>query len=379
MTIRTGTRGGALAMGAVAMASVGGSVAVSGVLADAPLFTVQAIRYAAASLLLLALARAARVPIRVPRGAEWLWLSGVAALGLVLFNVALVRGSEHAEPAALGVAVACVPVVLALVGPLLEGGRPAPGAVLAAVVVTAGAALVQSGGRTDLAGLGWAATVLVCEVGFTLLAVPVLRRHGPWGVSVHTCWIATAQLTVLAALTEGPAAASTLRGPHLAAIAYLAVVLTAIAFILWYSAVGRLGTALAGLLTGVAPVAAAAVGMLLGGPVPGPAVWAGTALVVAGLLLGVGTRRPRRPWRADHAHSASHAAVSAGSSPSASSGPLASSTPVFPGSRAAEVERFTTQVTPPRENASTFGSAGSHVSSPSPRAGCSRRSRSASR
>ncbi|HLU60453.1 MAG TPA: DMT family transporter [Pseudonocardia sp.] len=291
-SIHTASRAGGLAMGIAAMASVGGSVAVSGVLADAPLFTVQAIRYAAAFLLLLALARAARVPIRAPRGGEWLWLCGVAALGLVLFNVGLVRGSEHAEPAALGVAVACVPVVLALVGPLLEGGRPAPAAVLAAVVVTAGAALVQSGGRTDLAGLGYAALVLACEVGFTLLAVPVLRRHGPWGVSVHTCWIATVQLGALGLVAEGPAAAATLRGPHLAAIAYLAVVLTAIAFILWYSAVGRLGTALAGLLTGVAPVAAAAVGVLLGGPVPGAGVWAGTALVVAGLVLGVRAPRP---------------------------------------------------------------------------------------
>jgi drug/metabolite transporter (DMT)-like permease len=290
MTIRTETRGGALAMGAVGMACVGGSVAVSGVLADAPLFTAQMIRYAAASLLLLALARVTGTPVRMPRGAEWLWLAGVAATGLVLFNVAMVRGSEHAEPAALGVAVACVPVVLALVGPLLEGGRPAPGAILAAVVVTAGAVLVQSGGHTDLAGLGWAGAVLACEVGFTLLAVPVLRRHGPWGVSVHTCWIATAQLAVLAAVAEGPAAATTLRVPHLLAIAYLAVVLTAIAFVLWYSAVGRLGTALAGLLTGVAPVAAAAAGVALGGAVPGPAVWAGTALVVVGLLAGVRAR-----------------------------------------------------------------------------------------
>jgi drug/metabolite transporter (DMT)-like permease len=281
-------------MGAAGMACVGGSVAVSGVLADAPLFTPQAIRYAVASLLLLAVARAAGVPIRLPRAAEWLWLFGVAATGLVLFNVAMVRGSEHAEPAALGVAVACVPVVLALVGPLLEGGRPTRSAVLAAVVVTAGAVLVQSGGRTDLVGLGWAATVLACEVGFTLLAVPVLRRHGPWGVSVHTCWIATAQLAVLAAVTEGPAAVATLRVPHLLAIAYLAVVLTAIAFILWYSAVGRLGTALAGLLTGVAPVAAAAVGILLGSPVPGASVWAGTALVVTGLLLGVRVRPTRK-------------------------------------------------------------------------------------
>src|SRR3990170_2196457 len=102
MTIRTETRRGALAMGAAGMACVGGSVAVSGVLADAPLFTPQAIRYAVASLLLLAVARAAGVPIRLPRAAEWLWLFGVAATGLVLFNVAMVRGSEHAEPAALG-------------------------------------------------------------------------------------------------------------------------------------------------------------------------------------------------------------------------------------------------------------------------------------
>jgi drug/metabolite transporter (DMT)-like permease len=292
MTLSLGTRTGALVSGSLAMASVGGSVAVSGVLADAPLFTAQALRYTAACLLLLVLARVTGNRIRLPRGTEWLWLLGVAALGLVLFNVALVRGSEHAEPAALGVAVACVPVVLALVGPLLEGGRPAPGAVLAAAVVTAGAVLVQSGGRTDLAGLGWAATVLACEVGFTLLAVPVLRRLGPWGVSVHTCWIAAAQLVVLGVGTEGTAAVMTLRVPHLLAVAYLAVVLTAIAFVLWYSAVGRLGTALAGLLTGVAPVAAAAVGVLLGAPVPGPAVWAGTALVVAGLLVGV--RPPAR-------------------------------------------------------------------------------------
>jgi drug/metabolite transporter (DMT)-like permease len=290
---RTAGRSRPLVLGGLAMASVGGSVAVSAELSDAPLFTAQAVRYAVAVLLLIGLARVTGNHLTRPRGVEWLWLSGVAALGLVLFNVALVRGAAHAEPAALGVAVACVPVVLALVGPLLEGGRPAPRTVLVAAVVTAGALLVQTGGRSDLAGLGWAGAVLACEVGFTLLAVPVLRRIGPWSVSVHTCGIATVQLVVLGAVAEGPAAVTTLRVPHLLAIAYLAVVLTAVAFVLWYSAVGQLGTARAGLLTGVAPVAAAVVGVLLGAPVPGPPVWTGTALVVAGLLAGV-ARVPHR-------------------------------------------------------------------------------------
>ena len=44
---------GAVAMGAFGMACVGGSVAVSGTLTDAPLFTVQALRYAAAAGLLV--------------------------------------------------------------------------------------------------------------------------------------------------------------------------------------------------------------------------------------------------------------------------------------------------------------------------------------
>jgi len=59
------------------------------------------------------------------------------------------------------------------------------------------------------------------------------------------------------------------------------VAVTAVAFVLWYSSVGRLGASRAGLLTGVAPVAAAATGVLLGGPAPRPLVWAGIAVVAA--------------------------------------------------------------------------------------------------
>jgi drug/metabolite transporter (DMT)-like permease len=288
-------RGGAVLLAAVGMACVGGSVAVSGALTDAPLFTVQAVRYAVACGLLLVLARiTGRRPVR-PRGAEWGWLAGVACLGLVGFNVALVRGSEHAEPAVLGVAVAGAPIMLALAAPLLAGRRPEPAVLAAAVTVTAGAVLVQGGGRTDAAGLGWAAVVLACEVGFTLLAVPVLGRLGAWGVSVHSCWIAAALLAALGVGVEGPAAVLAVRPEHLLAAAYLAVVVTALAFLLWYTAVGRIGSDRAGLLTGVAPAAAAGVGVLLGGPAPGALALAGVALVAAGPWVGLRARRRDHP------------------------------------------------------------------------------------
>jgi drug/metabolite transporter (DMT)-like permease len=333
--------------GAAGMAFVGGSVAVSGHLADAPMLTVQALRYAAACLLLLAWAhrsRLARVdrsrlawaerlrlvvprrlrlagPLRIrpagahrgdrvagsrpgrpgrvgsvlvrPRGAEWLWLLGVTVTGLLIFNVALVQGSRHAEPAVIGVAVACVPIILAVAGPFLEGRRPAGRILAAAVVVTLGAILVQGLGRTDATGLFWAAVTFGCEAAFTLLAVPVLGRHGPLGVSVHATWMGAVIFAVLGLVVEGPAAITELRADDLLAGAYLAVLVTAVAFLLWYTCVARIGTGPAGLLAGVTPIAAAVTGVALGGPVPAPLVWAGTATVAAGLALGLSARTTR--------------------------------------------------------------------------------------
>jgi drug/metabolite transporter (DMT)-like permease len=289
---RTGSLVPGLA-GAAGMVCVGASVAVSGVLAGAPVLTVQALRYGLACLLLLGYARwSGARPVR-PRGREWLWLSGVVLTGMFVFNLALVHGSRHAEPAVLGVAVACVPIVFAVAAPLLQGHGPLPRVVLAATVVTAGAALVQGLGRADRIGLLYALVTFACEAGFTLLAVPVLGRIGPLGVSVHSTWMAALLFGGCAVVAEGPAAVFRLTGEDLLAGAYLAVVMTALAFVLWYTCVSRLGAARAGLLTGIAPVAAAVTGVAMGGPMPRPLVWAGVLTVAAGLALGI------RPGAAD--------------------------------------------------------------------------------
>lgn len=280
--------------GALGMSFVGGSVAVSGALADAPLHTAQALRYAIACALLLVWVRLTNRPLRRPRGSEWLWLLGVTASGLVLFNVALVHGSKHAEPAVLAVAVACVPVALATAGPLLEGHRPRTRILAAAVVVSVGAVVVEGLGRADAIGLAWALVVFACEAGFTLLAVPVLASHGPAGVSVHTTWLAAATFGVLGLATEGWRAATLFDSGEIMAIGYLAVGVTAIAFILWYTCVRWLGAGRAGLLTGVAPVAAAVIGIPLTGDIPGAAVWCGVGLIACGLAIGMGRGSAQR-------------------------------------------------------------------------------------
>jgi drug/metabolite transporter (DMT)-like permease len=211
----------------------------------------------------------------------------------VIFNVALVEGARHAEPAVLGVAVACAPPLLAVAGPLLEGTRPRIQAIVAAVIVTCGAVLVQGLGRADAIGLGCAAVVFAGETMFTLFAIPVLRRHGPWGVSAHTTWLAAVMFAVLGAVREGPGALARLNAHEWLATGYLAVV-TVAAFVMWYSCVGRIGAGRAGLLAGVAPMAAALSGILLGHPAPRPLVWAGIAVVIAGLAAGLREREGKQ-------------------------------------------------------------------------------------
>jgi drug/metabolite transporter (DMT)-like permease len=279
----------AVAMGVAAIAMVGGSVAISSVLASAPMLTAEAVRYAVACLLLVLFARASGQRLVMPRGTEWLWLAGVALTGLVLFNIALVLGSGHAEPAVLGVSVACVPPLLAVLGPLADRTRPSRAGLAAALVVTGGAGLVTGLGRTDAVGVVWAAVVCGCDAAFTLLAMPVLGRHGPWGISVHATWMAAVIYGAAGLVHDGPAAVTRLRPDDWLAVGYLAVI-TAVAFVLWYSAVGRLGAGRAGLLGGVAPISAAITGVLLGGPAPRLLVWAGVAVVLAGLALGLRRR-----------------------------------------------------------------------------------------
>jgi drug/metabolite transporter (DMT)-like permease len=278
------------------MALVGSSVGVSRALVGAPLLTAQAIRYVLASAVLLILARALGVRVSRPRGREWFWLASISATGLVLFNVAIVRGVAQTGPAMIAVAVACVPVLLSVLGPLLQGQAPRRQVVLAALIVTGGAVLVEGAGGVSLTGLAWAGVALACEASFTLLAIPVLGRHGAWGVSVHSIWIGAAMLTVLGLVTDGPGGAGRLTAGDFAAVGYLAVLVTVVAFLLWYSTVTALGPARAGVLTGIAPVSAALAGMATGSRAPSPAMWAGIAVVMAGLAAGLWARpRPAPP------------------------------------------------------------------------------------
>jgi drug/metabolite transporter (DMT)-like permease len=257
---------------ATGMAIVGSSFAVLDTLRDYPQAGGQALRYAIGAAILFATARGVRPPLvpamrlalhkgsrpgkcaetaqggsdppwfRWPVGRQWVRLALLAASGLAAFNLLVMAAEESMDPGSVGVIVATVPVLLAL----------------------------------------------ACEAAFSLLAAPMLHELGPVTVSAWAATLAVPMLLATGLVLDGPG--GLLRVPtaeETLGLAWLAVAVTAIAFVLWYSSVQALGVERTGLLTGVLPVSALVVAALLGTADLTPGRLAGAVLVGAGIAAGL--------------------------------------------------------------------------------------------
>ena len=299
--------------GATAASVVGASFPVSEALVDYPFATGQMIRYAAGALILTAVLKG-RLGRPTPK--ELGLLALVAAVGMAGFNLAVLGAVKEIGATNTGVLIGASPVILALTSRTRDRRL-----ITAAAIVVAGAAIVNGAdARISAVGTLIAVAGLGCEVGFTLLAAPLLPRLGPTRVAAWSAILATIQLAIL---TRGDVPTPTHQ--EAAAIAYLAIITTALAFVLWFSAVQQLGAARAGLLVGLMPIAAVAIDAALNGRTPSTADLAGTALVAAGVAFGAMPARARaRRWTLRGGTPAASAASTAGTS---STCPAASSSP----------------------------------------------------
>ncbi|MFC4137317.1 MULTISPECIES: DMT family transporter [unclassified Microbacterium] len=276
---------------AAAMLLVGTSAAVSALIADYPVLFGQAVRFAIAAAILmvvLAVQRAPRIRLTLR---DVLLLIALAGTGLVGFNLFLIEATRHASPALIGSVVGAVPIVLALAGPVLQRRWPSRRVVIAAVVVAAGTAVAAGWGSGDLLGLLLALGAMLCEVLFSLLAVPLLPKLGATRVSAYAAVAAVPMLLIAGWLTGEVAALRVPTGVEMTAFVYLGIVVTAVAFLLWYSALRRLGPDRAGLFAGLVPVGALVTTAILAiAPVSGAEIL-GAALIAAGIVYGM--RVPR--------------------------------------------------------------------------------------
>jgi len=274
------------------MLVVGSSVAATSVITDYPWYGGQAVRYGLGSLLLLAVVRLGRG--RWPRltGRELALLVALAATGIVGFNLFLLAAVERADPGAVGAIVGCVPIVLALAGPLQRREAPSRRLLIAALIVVVGAALAEGAGDVALAGVLLAIGAMICEALFSLLADPLLPRLGPYRLSLVICALSAATFLMIGLVLDGGEVLAVPTRREGLALLYLAVVVTAIAFVAWYRGIELLGVATAGLFAGLIPI-----GALLGGWIAGTLdlqLWqvAGSLLVGGGVAFGLAGEQP---------------------------------------------------------------------------------------
>jgi drug/metabolite transporter (DMT)-like permease len=294
----------------VGMVILGGSVSISRLILDYPALTGQAMRYALAAAVLALLARAnsrnragSRPNPPRPTGREFAVLAALAATGLVAFNMLLLAALRQADAPVVGTVVGAAPLGLALLGPLLAGGRPTARPMVAAGVVVAGTVLVHGGGSTgaaNSAGLLAALGALACEVAFSLLAALVLPRLGALRVSAWSCAIAVPMLLVAALATGEPARWRPPTAAEAWALAYLALLLTVGAFLAWFTGLRRLGVERAGIFVGLLPVSTLVATAIQDLRPPEVTQTAGVLVVAAGLTIGLLRSRPAPVSPVDH-------------------------------------------------------------------------------
>ena len=280
---------------AAAMLLVGTSAAVSATIADYPVLLGQALRYALAAIILLIIVRRLRLPRVRLTTRDLLLLIVLSATGLVAFNVFLVEATRHASPAMIGSVVGAVPIVLAISGPILQRRRPSARLIGSATIVTAGVIVAAGFGGGSPFGVLLSIGALASEVAFSLLAVPLLPKLGALRVAAYPAALSIVPLVIAGVLVEGT---SSLRLPTPAealAFGYLGAIVTAIAFLLWYRALYRLGADRAGLFAGLVPVGALLTTAVLGVGGIHLSHIIGTLLVAIGVVVGMRQSRRKAP------------------------------------------------------------------------------------
>ena len=223
---------------------------------------------------------------RLPRG-DWWWRALVlGSLNIGVFY-ALLFVAAYRLPSGLGATlVATAPVVTMVVARILLGDRPTRVAVGAGLVGLVGVALrvLQGGLDRPVDAVGLLAGVLAvvsASTGFVLT-----RRWAPRDdVATVTAWQLVAGglvLLPLAAVAEGAPPALDL--PAVGALAYLGLLGSGLAYVLWFRGLSLLGPTNASIIGLANPVVGVLLGVVLLGEQFGVVHLTGMVLVVGSVL-----------------------------------------------------------------------------------------------
>ena len=260
-------------------------------IAGYPTVTSVALRFAIAAALLLPIA-ARRRPW--PRGRAWAWLGLAGVLDAAAYLLVYL-GEERVSGAVAAVLYGTQPLILGL---LLVATRMEPVTrrhVIGSLVALAGVAVLfldqlELSARQAV-GVGLVVGSVVAATSYSM----IMRRHA---AGIHGA-VATAIFLVVTAAVLGAVALIAGQGvpwpppaAPTAALAYLAVVGTVTAFLLYFWLLGRTGLLVTSTLVFVFPLIALAIDALFERELPlGLRTCLGAAITLAGLAVSLRSRR----------------------------------------------------------------------------------------
>lgn len=252
----------ALAALAGAMILVGSSVAVGRLVA-------LRLPVCFASMLRFALATAVLVPLVLLREGRWPGVSlrggillGIQAIsGSVLFTILLFAGLRLADASEAGVVAATTPAVVTLLGRLLFHERLSGRSVIGLFATCAGLGVLEAGtlrgnGPHPLLGHLCVFGAVVFEAIFLLLRRALREPLSPLAAAMWVSLLALACFLPFGLREAADIDPASLTPAMLWAVAYYGLAVTALAYILWFYGVTRVEAAVAGVATGIMPVAA---------------------------------------------------------------------------------------------------------------------------
>lgn len=294
MSVPLSKNGRAYAMLACVMLFWSGNAIVGRLVRDdIPPATLSLMRWSGALALLLPFAWAHLKADRRALIARWPRVLGLGLIGVASFNTLYYLGL-HDTPASNGLLLqALIPGGVLIADRLIFGIRPARTAMLGVAIATLGVAVIVFRGDyhmlTSLA-LGRGDLIILFAITLWALYTSLLKTKPQvhaFSFLAATFAVAVVALAPVAALEYAGGARVHWSGTVVAAVAYVAILPSLVAYLLFNQAVATIGAGAAGQATNLMPLFGALMAaVLLGEPLHGYHA-IGMAMILTGLVVGL--------------------------------------------------------------------------------------------
>jgi drug/metabolite transporter (DMT)-like permease len=224
-----------------------------------------------------------------PTARDWWNLIWVGFVGHFLYQWTFISGLARTSPSNGALIIGATPVVVAMLSSALRLEKITKLHWIGAAVSAFGLYFVVRGGST-VAGATLQGDLLIvvaaaCWAVYTVGAGQLIARHSPLYVTGMTMAIGGLPYAALMSPAVLSVDWSQVSGWAIAAVVGSAILALCVSYLIWYTAVQRIGSARTSIYSNLVPIAAMAVSTIwLHEPIPGTKLF-GAAAVITGVFL----------------------------------------------------------------------------------------------